>query len=210
MAGDRFYEGPAAGVRRSAPAALRNREPIAEVLAEWLPPAGLVLEIASGTGEHAIYFAERFPQLGWQPSDLHRDALSSISAWLKVSELPNVRSPIVVDASVPGWPIDRADAVLSINMVHISPWASALGLLIESARLLGKDAPLILYGPWLEDDVDTAEGNLAFDADLKRRNPEWGLRRVEDFVDAANERGFELVTTRARPANNLMLLLMRR
>ena len=210
MAGDRFYEGPAAGVRRSAPAALRNREPIAEVLAEWLPPAGLVLEIASGTGEHAIYFAERFPQFEWQPSDLHPDALSSISAWRKVSELPNVRSPIVVDASAPGWPIDRADAVLSINMVHISPWASALGLLTESARLLGKDAPLMLYGPWLKDDINTAEGNLAFDADLKRRNPEWGLRRVEDFVDAANERGFELVTTCAMPANNLMLLLMRR
>jgi hypothetical protein len=210
MAGDRFYEGPAAGARRSAPAALRNREPIAEVLAEWLPPAGLVLEIASGTGEHAIYFAERFPQLEWQPSDLHPDALSSIEGWREVSRLPNVRSPIVVDASAPGWPIDRADAVLSINMVHISPWASALGLIAESARLLGKGAPLILYGPWLKDDIDTAEGNLAFDADLKRRNPEWGLRRVEDFQDAADERGFELVRTRAMPANNLMLLLLRR
>ena len=210
MAGDRFYEGPAVGARRSAPAALRNREPIAEVLAEWLPPAGLVLEIASGTGEHAIYFAERFPQLEWQPSDLHPDALSSIEGWREISQLPNVRSPIVIDASAPGWPIDRADAVLSINMVHISPWTSALGLLAESARLLGKGAPLILYGPWLKDDIDTAEGNLAFNADLKRRNAEWGLRRVEDFEAAADERGFELVRTRAMPANNLMLLLMRR
>jgi hypothetical protein len=210
MAGERFYEGPAAGARRSAPAALRNREPIAEVLAEWLPPDGLVLEIASGTGEHAIYFAERFAKLDWQPSDLHPDALASIEAWREASQLPNVRKPIVIDASVSGWPIDRADAVLSINMVHISPWASALGLLAGSARVLGPGAPLILYGPWLKDDIDTAEGNLAFDADLRRRNPQWGLRRVEDFQDAAVERGFELVTTRAMPANNLMLLLTRR
>jgi hypothetical protein len=210
MAGERFYEGPAAGARRSAPAALRNREPIAEVLAEWLPPDGLVLEIASGTGEHAIYFAERFAKLDWQPSDLHPDALASIEAWREASQLPNVRKPVVIDASVSGWPIDRADAVLSINMVHISPWASALGLLAGSARVLGAGAPLILYGPWLKDDIDTAEGNLAFDADLRRRNPQWGLRRVEDFQDAAVERGFELVTTRAMPANNLMLLLTRR
>ena len=210
MAGERFYEGPAAGARRSAPAALRNREPIAEVLAEWLPPDGLVLEIASGTGEHAIYFAERFPELDWQPSDLHPDALASIEAWREASQLPNVRKPIVIDASVSGWPIDRADALLSINMVHISPWASALGLLAGSARVLGPGAPLILYGPWLKDDIDTAEGNLAFDADLRRRNPQWGLRRVEDFQDAAVERGFEPVTTRAMPANNLMLRLTRR
>jgi hypothetical protein len=210
MAGERFYEGPAAGARRSAPPALRNREPIAEVLAEWLPPDGLVLEIASGTGEHAIYFAERFAKLDWQPSDLHPDALASIEAWREASQLPNVRKPVVIDASVSGWPIDRADAVLSINMVHISPWASALGLLAGSARVLGAGAPLILYGPWLKDDIDTAEGNLAFDADLRRRNPQWGLRRVEDFQDAAVERGFELVTTRAMPANNLMLLLTRR
>ena len=206
----RFYETQTSAARRSAPAALRNREPIADVLSEWLPSSGLVLEIASGTGEHAIYFAERFPALEWQPSDIDSDALASISAWREEAGLPNVRAPLVIDASAPDWPIDHADAVLSINMVHISPWTSALGLLDGAARLLKPDAPLIMYGPWLKDDIPTAASNLAFDADLRRRDPDWGLRRVEDFAAAAGERGLALDQTRAMPANNLMLLLRRR
>jgi hypothetical protein len=206
----RFYEAQVSGARRSAPAALRNREPIAEVLSEWMPPSGLVLEIASGTGEHAVYFAERFPALEWQPSDVHPEALTSIDAWRAEVRLPNIRPPVVIDASAPDWPIDRADAVLSINMVHISPWASAIGLLDGAARLLSPGAPLIMYGPWLKGDIPTAEGNLAFDADLKRLDPEWGLRQVEDFAAAADERGLALDRTRAMPANNLMLLLRRR
>lgn len=206
----RFYEAQASGARRSAPAALRNREPIAEVLRQWLPESGLVLEIASGTGEHAVYFAERFPQLDWQPSDIHANALASIAAWREESALPNIRAPLTLDASSPDWPIDRADAVLSINMVHISPWASALGLLGGAARVLSSGAPLILYGPWLTDDIETAPSNLDFDADLKRRDPEWGLRRVEEFAAAAADRGIELEQTVQMPANNLMLLLRRR
>ena len=204
----RFYEVPTAGVRRSAPAALRNREPIAEVLAKWLPEQGTVLEIASGTGEHAVYFAGCFPQLDWQPSDLHPDALSSIAGWRAETSLPNLREPLALDAGSDSWPIDRADAVLSINMVHISPWASALGLIAGAARLLSAGDPLILYGPWLKDEIATAASNLAFDADLKARDPAWGLRRVEDFAAAARGR-FALVETRAMPANNLMLLLRR-
>jgi SAM-dependent methyltransferase len=206
----RFYEAPAEGPRRSAPAALRNREPIAEVLADWLPDRGLVLEIASGTGEHAAYFAERFPNLEWQPSDIHPDALASIAAWCEAANLPNLCTPLVVDAASRNWPIDRADALLSINMVHISPWASALGLLDGAARLLSPGAPLILYGPWIRTDVPTAPSNIDFDTDLKCRNPEWGLRRVEDLAAAATERGIDLVETRAMPANNMMLLLRRR
>ena len=209
MTGQRFYEAPVAGQRRSAPAALRNREPIAEVLKEWLPASGLVLEIASGSGEHGVYFAERFPALEWQPSDVHPDALSSIAAWRDESGLPNLKAPLALDAASSDWPIDRADAVLSINMVHISPWESALGLLDGAARLLGPGAPLILYGPWLKDDVPTAPSNLAFDADLKRRDPRWGLRRVEDFAAAAAERQLRLETTRVMPANNMMLLFRR-
>ena len=205
----RFYEAPAAGQRRSAPAALRNREPIAEVLAEWLPVSGLVLEIASGTGEHAVHFAERFPHLDWQPSDIHADALQSIAAWRGQAALPNLRSPIVLDAASADWPIDRADAVLSINMVHISPWASALGLIAGAADILPSGGPLILYGPWLKDDIATVESNLAFDRDLRSRDPQWGLRRVEDFAAAAAERGLNLAETRSMPANNLMLLLRR-
>lgn len=202
----RFYEAPAAGARRSAPAALRNREPIAEVLADWLPSRGLVLEIASGTGEHAAFFAERFPALDWQPTDIHSDALSSIAAWRDASGLPNLRPPLPLDAASSDWPIERADAVLSINMVHISPWASALGLLDGAGRLLGSGAPLILYGPWLKDEIETVQSNLDFDADLKRRDPAWGLRRVEDFAQAAGPRGFRLDNLRQMPANNLIML----
>lgn len=206
--GRRFYEVPATGPRRSAPAAARNRQPIADVLREWLPASGLVLELASGTGEHVVYFAERFPSLEWQPSDLHQDALQSIAAWRSAAALPNVRPPLTIDAAAPSWPIDRADAVLSINMVHISPWESALGMIAGAQRLLAAGAPLILYGPWLQAGVEPAASNRAFDADLKGRDPAWGLRMVEDFAAAASP-AFELADLREMPANNLMLLFRR-
>jgi SAM-dependent methyltransferase len=206
----RFYEGVAAGERRSAPAALRNREPIGEVLREWLPERGLVLEIASGTGEHAVYFAETFPALEWQPSDVHPDALASIAGWREAAGLPNIRRPLLLDAASPDWPIRSADAVLSINMVHISPWPSALGLLDGARRVLPTGALLILYGPWISDEIETAPSNLDFDADLKRRDHEWGLRHVEEFAAEAEKRALSLEQTRTMPANNMMLLLRRR
>jgi hypothetical protein len=209
MGDRRFYESAATGARRSAPAALRNRQAIAEVLRQWLPRSGLVLEIASGSGEHAIYFAECLPDLEWQPSDVHPDALSSIAAWRAEAGRTNVRPPLVLDASSADWPIDRADVLLSINMVHISPWASALGLLDGAARLLSPGGPLIMYGPWLKNDIQTAASNRDFDADLKRRDPQWGLRRVEDFAAESEKRGLRLEATSAMPANNLMLLLRR-
>ena len=208
MSDRRFYEGPEGGsARRSAPAALRNRDPITEILREWLPDNGLVLEVASGTGQHSVYFAEAFPKLEWQPSDMHADALASIAAWRLEAGLPNLRQQAVIDASRPGdWPIKRADVVLNINMAHISPWEASLGVIAGAARLLPKGGALILYGPWLKDDIDTAPSNVAFDADLKSRDPEWGLRRVEDFSAAASAEGFDLIETRTMPANNLMLL----
>ena len=210
MGDRRFYEAPAAdSARRSAPAALRNREPIAEVLRDWLPKNGMVLEIASGTGEHAAYFAECFAGLAWQPSDVHPEALASIAGWREAAGLPNLKAPITIDSSKPEWPIERADALLSINMVHISPWPSALGLLDGARRLLSPGDPLILYGPWLTDAIATAPSNLEFDADLRRRDPSWGLRSVEQFAGAARDRGLELVETRSMPANNMMLLLRR-
>ena len=205
----RFYEAPVDGGFRSAPAALRNREVIADVLAEWLPQTGVVLELASGTGEHVVHFAERFPQLDWQPSDIHPEALASISARRASAGLPNIREPIALDASSPMWPIDHADAVLSINMVHISPWAAALGLLQGAQRVLASGAPLVLYGPWLQRDIEPAPSNVAFDTDLKRRDPAWGLRTVEDFAAAATARELQLAETREMPANNLMLLFRR-
>jgi len=206
----RFYEAPAGNhARRSAPAALRNREPIAQVLGEWLPASGLVLEVASGTGEHAAFFAQRFPDLEWQPSDIHPDALQSIRAWREWVRLPNFREPILIDSAADDWPAERADAVLNINMAHISPWAASLGLIRGASRLLRPDAPLILYGPWLKDDIPTAPSNLAFDADLRARDPQWGLRRVEDFASEAARKGFAFAEWRPMPANNLMLLFRR-
>lgn len=192
--------------RRSAPAALRNREPIAKVLADWLPASGLVLEVASGTGEHVVHFAGRFPDLEWQPSDVNPGAIESIREWRAEAGLANLREPLVIDSAETDWPIERADAVLNINMVHISAWASALGLLDGSERLLGPGAPLILYGPWLSDWIATAPSNLAFDTDLRRRNAEWGLRRIEDFASEAEARDLHFVEQREMPANNLMIL----
>ena len=191
------------GVKRQAPAAGRNVAPIGDVLAEWLPASGLVLEIASGTGEHALAFAKRFPNLDWQPSDPDPLALASIAAW-QAEGPANLLPPMALDVTR-AWPIDRADAILCVNMVHIAPWVCTLGLLDGAQRLLAKRAPLILYGPWLEAGVEPAPSNLAFDLDLKARNPEWGLRLVEDFAAEAALRGFVLIERRPMPSNNLML-----
>ena len=191
--------------RRSAPAASRNVEPIGDVLERWLPEKGLVLEVASGTGEHALAFANRFPSLDWQPSDPDPLALSSIAAW-RADGPANLLAPIELDAAERAWPIERADAVLNINMVHISPWKAALGLLDGANRLLGPEGRLILYGPWLEEGIEPAPSNIAFDGSLKARNPRWGLRLVETFADEARTRGFELKDRQPMPANNLMLL----
>ncbi len=197
-------------MKQSSPAAGRNREPIAAVLADWLPRQGLVLEVASGSGEHAVHFAQRFPNLEWQPSDPDPAALTSIEAWRADSGFANLREPVILDATAATWPVDSAEAVLNINMVHISPWEAALGLLDGAARLLPAGGPLILYGPWIVDGFPTAPSNLAFDADLKRRNPDWGLRKVEEFVREAEKRGLSLSDQREMPANNRMLLFNRR
>ena len=196
-------------MKLSSPSAQRNRGPIAAVLADWLPDSGLVLEVASGSGEHAVHFSQAFPQLEWQPSDPDAQALLSIEAWRADSGLANLREPVILDALAATWPIERAEAVLNINMVHISPWSAALGLLAGAARALPAGGPLILYGPWLKADIETAASNLEFDAELKRRDPEWGLRWVEDFAAAAAQKGLKMEETRPMPANNLMLLLRR-
>lgn len=196
------------GVKRKAPAAARNVGPIGDVLEYWLPDSGLILEIASGTGEHALAFARRFPQLDWQPSDPDPKALASIASWQGEGP-PNLRQPVYLDVRAPEWPFPRADAILCTNMVHISPWEASLGLLDGAAQLLSKGAPLILYGPWLEANVETAPSNLAFDKSLKERDPRWGLRLVEDFAAEAGLRGFILAGRREMPANNLMLRFFR-
>ena len=191
-------------VKRHAPAAARNVQPIGDVLARWLPSSGLVLEIASGTGEHALAFARRFPALEWQPSDPDREALASIAAWQ--SEGPsNLMPPLQLDVCASEWPINRADAILCVNMVHIAPWEAALGLLDGAAKLLGAGRSLILYGPWREANVETAPSNVAFNQSLKSRDPRWGLRLVEEFASEASSRNLFLADRCEMPANNIML-----
>jgi hypothetical protein len=139
-----------AGAKRHAPATVRNRDAIVAVLADWLPPAGLVLEVASGSGEHAVHFATGFPGLQWQPSDPDSTALTSIAAWRAEAGLANIAPPLRLDAAAPEWPVNAADALLCINMVHISPWATTRGLLAGAARVLPQGAPLILTVPILK------------------------------------------------------------
>lgn len=196
--------------RRHAPATERNREPIADILRTVLPERGTVLEIASGTGEHAIHFAQAFPQLDWQPSDPDPAAIASIRAWAETARLPNLRPPLTLDASAERWPVDQADAILCINMVHISPWEATVGLMTNAAKLLPAEAPLILYGPYLQQGVETAPSNLAFDESLKQRDGRWGLRQLEDVVALAESVGLRNEAVHAMPANNLIVVLRAR
>ncbi len=195
--------------KRHAPATLRNRDAIAATLADWLPPSGMILEVASGSGEHAVHFATAFPDLDWQPSDPDPAGLTSIAAYRAEAGLPNIAPPLALDAASSVWPIDRADALLCINMVHISPWEATLGLFAGAARLLAPGAPLILYGPYIEPDVPTADSNLAFDTSLRSRNPAWGLRDTDAVKAAAADAGFAFAARRNMPANNVMLLFRR-
>lgn len=201
-------DGSSAG-KRHAPATQRNRDAIAAVLTDWLPASGTVLEVASGSGEHVVHFAAALPQLHWQPSDADPAGLASIATWSAEAGLANIAPPLALDASAGDWPIDRADAILCVNMVHISPWDATLGLFAGAARLLARGAPLILYGPYVEPDVPTADSNLAFDASLRARDPAWGLRSVDDVKSAAEAVGLAFAERRAMPANNLMLLFRR-
>lgn len=193
--------------RRHAPATARNRDPIAAVLEAELPAEGLVLEIASGSGEHCAFFAGQFPALQWQPSDPDEAALASIADWCE--GLPNVLPPLALDAAAQDWPVAAADAILCVNMVHISPWEATLGLMAGAARLLAPGAPLILYGPYRRRDMPTAESNEAFDLSLKARDPRWGLRHVEDVSAAAATQGLVLRRIVEMPANNLSLAFRR-
>lgn len=197
-------------MKREAPAAARNREPILEVLRDRLPGRGLVLEVASGTGEHALHFAAALPGLVFQPSDPDPDARASIDAWVADSGLPNLRPALALDASGPNWPVAAADAVLCCNMIHISPWASAVGLVTGAGRILPPGGLLYLYGPYRRDGRHTAPSNEAFDADLKRRNPAWGVRDLEAVADLAVDAGFGGPEVVEMPANNLSVMFRRR
>ena len=171
-----------------------------------LPERGLVIEVASGTGEHILHFAREFPDLVWQPSDLDPAALRSIEAWRGTAGPLNLRPPILLDARDAGWPLAEADAVLAINMVHISPWAATRGLLRGAGRLLPAGAPLYLYGAYRQAGVETAPSNEAFDAALRARDPEWGVRHLDDVIAEAEPHGLRLDTIVPMPANNLSVV----
>lgn len=197
--------------RLYVPAAARNRLPIYKVLRSHLPDRGLILEIASGSGEHVIFFAERSaPDLIFQPSDLNLDARGSIDAWARQLQLPNVRPAIAVDAASAVWPIDNADAVLCINMIHIAPWEATLGLMAGAARILPPEGMLYLYGPYCRDGRHTAPSNAAFDRDLRNRNPAWGVRNLETVASVAEAHGFAPPIVEDMPANNLSVIFRRK
>jgi hypothetical protein len=192
---------------RTSPATARNRDPILAVLKPRLPNEGHVLEIAAGAGEHAVCNAAALPHLQWQPTDPDPGALASIAAWRDHAALPNLLPPLRLDASHPdAWPVDRADAIVNINMIHISPWAATQGLMTGAGRLLKTGGMLFLYGPYIESDIETVPSNLAFDIDLRARNPAWGLRRLDEVAALAAQHYFELSERLAMPANNLALI----
>jgi SAM-dependent methyltransferase len=193
--------------RIQAPAAQRNREPILAVIRTVLPPAGLVLEVASGSGEHAVHFAAALPGLTFQPTDPDPDRRASIDAWAAESGLANIRPALALDATSHVWPVDRAAAVLCCNMIHIAPWAAAIGLVAGAARVLAAGGLLILYGPYRRNGAHTAPSNADFDESLRARNPEWGIRDLEAVAALAAEAGFGPPGITEMPANNLCLVL---
>lgn len=190
-----------------SPAADRNKQPILDVLREVLPARGTALEIASGTGQHAAWFAAALPGWTWQPTDADEAALPAIAAWTAQAGLANVRPPLLLDVLAPEWPLaERFDAIYCANMLHISPWAACAALMRGCARHLAPGGTLLTYGPYLEEGVVTSPGNLAFDQSLRQRNPDWGIRRREDVEREAKGSGLALQRRVAMPSNNLLLV----
>lgn len=211
--------------RQYAPATLRNREPILEVLLGVLPPSGTVLEVASGTGEHAIFFAPRLSPRRWLPSDPNPQSRASIAAWRTHFPADNLYPPLDLDVRAPIWPIEagvplewlnRSDlntsplvAILSINMIHIAPWSACLGLMAGAGRLLPPGGILYLYGPFKQGPEHTSPSNLAFDEALRAQDPDWGVRDLDDVVAAANSQHLTMLETYQMPANNLSVVFQR-
>ena len=192
-------------VRRRAPAADRNKEPILDALRRVLPQRGFVVEIASGTGQHTAHFAAALPGLQWQPTEPDATYHDSIRAWTE--DLPNVKPPLALDVSERPWPVERADAILCINMIHISPWQSTLDLMDGAGAILPRGGVLFLYGPYKRNGAHTAPSNEAFDADLRARNAAWGVRDIEAVIEVAEKNGLGFLETVAMPANNFSVVL---
>ena len=202
-----------ADARLFFPATVRNRKAIAAVLLEWLPSEGLVLEVASGSGEHAVFFQQQFPGLEWQSSDPDPVHLASIQAWrLHQGLADHMPDPFALDVLDQPWSIRRetpVSAIVAINLIHIAPWRCCVALVTEAARLLPPDAPLVLYGPFRRGGVHCSDSNVAFDQSLRSRNPEWGVRDLEAVEALASDLGFTSMQVRAMPANNLAVALYR-
>jgi hypothetical protein len=194
---------------RESPAAERNKQPIAEVLARVLPATGLVLEVASGTGQHAEHFARALPALTWQPTEADAALLPLLAARTQRAALANLRAPLTFDVHDATPPVASAAAIFCANMIHIAPWSACAALLAHAEPLLAPGAPLILYGPYKRAGQPMAPSNAAFDADLRRRNPDWGVRDLDEVLELARVARFELGDVVAMPANNCTVVLRR-
>ncbi|GBU15728.1 hypothetical protein AwPolaro_11060 [Polaromonas sp.] len=194
-----------------SPAAERNKQVILDTLRQVLPERGSALEIASGTGQHIACFAQALPHWLWQPSDVQSGGFASIAAWVAKDQLNNVQVPLPLDVLSTPWQLGdaRFDAIYCANMLHISPWTTCAALMHGSAEHLSPKGVLITYGPYLEDDVPTSQGNLIFDQSLRQQNPAWGIRRREDVEQEAARAGLHLSQRHALPANNLLLVWTR-
>lgn len=195
---------------RDAPATRRNREPILEVLERWLEQPTHVLELASGTGQHAVFFASRLPHVVWQPSDADPEALDSIASWVAEEGPGNVATPVELDVRAGSWSVSRVDALFNANMIHIAPWAATEGLFAGAGRTLAPGGLLFLYGPFKLGGEHTSPSNAAFDADLRRRDPDWGIRDLEEIEALARGEGLWLLEVNDLPANNKLLVFERR
>jgi hypothetical protein len=200
---------PTKDARRFAPAVARNKAAITEVLTRHLPQAGVVLEIASGSGEHALHFAAQFPALIFQPSDPDAACRASIAAWQGEAQHANLLPPLALDVMAETWPVQRADVVLCINMIHIAPWGVTGALMRGAARLLPAGGLLILYGPFRQGGQHTAPSNAEFDASLRAQDAGWGVRDLEAVAAEAEIAGFAAPLIEAMPANNLSLIFRR-
>jgi SAM-dependent methyltransferase len=198
-----------AGGQLESPAAERNKQPILDAIRARLPAAGVVLEIASGTGQHIVHFAREMPALVWQPTDADDDLRAAAAERIRAAALGNLRAPLRLDVLAANWPLKDADAVVCINMIHIAPWSATEALMAGAARALPRGAPLFLYGPYKRGERHTAPSNEAFDQSLRARNPEWGVRDLEDVERCAERHGLALVEVTSMPANNLTLVFER-
>lgn len=196
-------------MKQTWPAAERNKQPILEVLRRVLPSAGTVLEIASGTGQHAAFFSGHLPALSWLPSDVDEENLASIGAWVDEAQRANLRPPLKLDVTQTDWGVDPVEAIFNANMIHIAPWACCEALVAGAGRHLGPRGLLVMYGPFSVGGEHTAPSNAEFDLSLKARDPRWGVRDVEAVAALAEDAGLTLQERVGMPANNQMLIFRR-